>query len=118
MLSEFVLMCVIHRCSDFFCVCEFQIKTVEVHNGLLEDQFDVTVRMSTYLVAFVICDFKSVTATTSSGVQVLLMIFQFMICFPAILLSHTQSSVCRCRSMLPLRSGHNPTMLWKLQSKC
>uniref|UniRef100_A0A8C4I597 Aminopeptidase n=1 Tax=Dicentrarchus labrax TaxID=13489 RepID=A0A8C4I597_DICLA len=46
------------------------VKTVEVDDGLLEDQFDASVKMSTYLVAFVICDFKSVTATTSSGVQV------------------------------------------------
>lgn len=46
------------------------VKTVEVDDGLLEDQFGETVTMSTYLVAFVICDFKSVTATTSSGVQV------------------------------------------------
>uniref|UniRef100_A0A671VX51 Aminopeptidase n=1 Tax=Sparus aurata TaxID=8175 RepID=A0A671VX51_SPAAU len=46
------------------------VSTVEVHDGLLEDRFDASVKMSTYLVAFVICDFKSVTATTSSGVQV------------------------------------------------
>uniref|UniRef100_A0A8D0AK66 Aminopeptidase n=1 Tax=Sander lucioperca TaxID=283035 RepID=A0A8D0AK66_SANLU len=46
------------------------VKTVEINDGLLEDQFDASVKMSTYLVAFVICDFKSVTATTSSGVQV------------------------------------------------
>uniref|UniRef100_A0A7N8XX13 Aminopeptidase n=1 Tax=Mastacembelus armatus TaxID=205130 RepID=A0A7N8XX13_9TELE len=46
------------------------VKTVEVSAGLLEDQFAPSVKMSTYLVAFVICDFKSVTATTSSGVQV------------------------------------------------
>lgn len=46
------------------------VQTVEVAGGLLEDQFAESVKMSTYLVAFVICDFKSVTATTSSGVQV------------------------------------------------
>ncbi|GAA6222143.1 endoplasmic reticulum aminopeptidase 2-like [Lates japonicus] len=46
------------------------IKTVEVNDGLLEDWFAVSVKMSTYLVAFVISDFKSITATTSSGVQV------------------------------------------------
>uniref|UniRef100_A0A669DIF1 Aminopeptidase n=1 Tax=Oreochromis niloticus TaxID=8128 RepID=A0A669DIF1_ORENI len=46
------------------------IKTVEVSGGLLEDQFAPSVQMSTYLVAFVICDFKSVTGTTSSGVSI------------------------------------------------
>ncbi|KAM6965333.1 endoplasmic reticulum aminopeptidase 2 [Aplochiton taeniatus] len=45
-------------------------KTVELGQGLLEDHFAVSVRMSTYLVAFVICDFKSVSGTTSSGVKV------------------------------------------------
>lgn len=57
--------------------CDFQVKTVEVDDGLLEDQFGETVTMSTYLVAYVVCDFKSVTATTSSGVQVLLMEFRY-----------------------------------------
>ncbi|KAM8885152.1 endoplasmic reticulum aminopeptidase 2 isoform 1-T1 [Spinachia spinachia] len=46
------------------------VNTFEVNNGVLEDHFDASVKMSTYLVAFVICDFKSVTARTSSGVQV------------------------------------------------
>uniref|UniRef100_A0A672I6S8 Aminopeptidase n=1 Tax=Salarias fasciatus TaxID=181472 RepID=A0A672I6S8_SALFA len=46
------------------------VKTVELSDGLLEDHFAPSVQMSTYLVAFVVCDFKSVTAKTSSGVQV------------------------------------------------
>lgn len=46
------------------------VSTNEVSAGLLEDQFAPSVRMSTYLVAFVVCDFKSVTAKTSSGIQV------------------------------------------------
>uniref|UniRef100_A0A3P9KQA5 Aminopeptidase n=1 Tax=Oryzias latipes TaxID=8090 RepID=A0A3P9KQA5_ORYLA len=46
------------------------VKTVELHGGLLEDHFAPSVKMSTYLVAFVICDFKSVTATTASGIKV------------------------------------------------
>lgn len=101
----------------FVCVggCEFQVKTVKVEDGLLEDQFGETVTMSTYLVAFVICDFKSVTATTSSGVQVSLMEFRYAkYSFPALLLSHYQLLVIRCQSMLLLRSGCNPTTRWKL----
>ena len=52
------------------CVCVLQERSVVLAGGLVEDQFAVSVRMSTYLVAFVICDFKSVSAVTSSGVQV------------------------------------------------
>lgn len=46
------------------------VRTVELNGGVLEDQFAPSVKMSTYLVAFVICDFKSVTASTSSGIKV------------------------------------------------
>ncbi|KAM9858781.1 endoplasmic reticulum aminopeptidase 2 [Aulostomus maculatus] len=61
----------IRRSSQFISLSNMPIvKTVEVNGGLLEDQFAASVKMSTYLVAFVICDFKSVTAPTSSGVQV------------------------------------------------
>ncbi|XP_067425200.1 endoplasmic reticulum aminopeptidase 2-like isoform X2 [Emydura macquarii macquarii] len=47
-----------------------KIKTIELTGGLLEDHFDVSVKMSTYLVAYIVCDFKSVQATTSSGIKV------------------------------------------------
>uniref|UniRef100_A0A3P8VTF6 Endoplasmic reticulum aminopeptidase 2 n=1 Tax=Cynoglossus semilaevis TaxID=244447 RepID=A0A3P8VTF6_CYNSE len=38
--------------------------------SLLEDRFAFSVKMSTYLVAFVICDFRSVSATTSEHTEV------------------------------------------------
>ncbi|MBN3301039.1 ERAP2 aminopeptidase, partial [Amia calva] len=47
-----------------------KVQTVELADGLLEDHFDRSVRMSTYLVAYIVCDFKFVTATTTSGIKV------------------------------------------------
>lgn len=61
----------LRRSPDYISLSNMPVvSTVEVADGILEDQFDTSVKMSTYLVAFVICDFRSVSATTSSGVQV------------------------------------------------
>ncbi|XP_014016590.1 endoplasmic reticulum aminopeptidase 2 [Salmo salar] len=45
-------------------------QTEVLDDGLMEDRFAVSVRMSSYLVAFIVCDFRSVSATTASGVKV------------------------------------------------
>nr|XP_043881768.1 endoplasmic reticulum aminopeptidase 2 isoform X1 [Solea senegalensis]XP_043881769.1 endoplasmic reticulum aminopeptidase 2 isoform X1 [Solea senegalensis] len=61
----------IRRSPEFIALSNMPIvNSVQINADLMEDRFAVSVKMSTYLVAFIICDFKSVTASTSSGVKV------------------------------------------------
>ena len=46
------------------------VNTTQYQGDLWLDEYSPSPRMSTYLVAFVICDFKNITSHTKDGVQV------------------------------------------------
>ncbi|XP_041041968.1 endoplasmic reticulum aminopeptidase 1b isoform X1 [Carcharodon carcharias] len=61
----------IHRESRHVAVSNMPIiNSVKLANGHVEDQFDMSVKMSTYLVAFIVADFKWVSKETKHGVKI------------------------------------------------
>ncbi|KAJ8262956.1 hypothetical protein COCON_G00154130 [Conger conger] len=46
-----------------------KVKTVELSSGLLDDYFDMSVKMSTYLLAFIVSDFLSISKMSQHGVK-------------------------------------------------
>ena len=53
-----------------FDLCRYRSEGGDVSSGLVVDRFAPSVSMSTYLVAFIVCDYKNLTAYTSNGIRV------------------------------------------------
>ena len=64
-------------------ISNMPIDKKEVKDGWQYDHFEKTVKMPTYLLAFVVCDFGSKSVTTKSGVKVIYM-------------NRSESDLCSC----------------------
>ena len=56
--------------SQAAAICFPSFFQVQVGKNLYADHFKESVRMSTYLVAFLVSDFKSIETNTGSGIKV------------------------------------------------
>lgn len=56
-------------------------KTVSRNDGFLESRFKETVKMSTYLLAFIVCDFAYKESRTKRGNKVCKMVILFVFLF-------------------------------------
>ena len=56
--------------SQVAIICFPSFFQVKVGKNLYADHFEESVRMSTYLVAFLVSDFKSIETNTGSGTKV------------------------------------------------
>ena len=68
--ATFTLKMVHEPHHEVFFNSDRQTKIIYNPDGLVMSVFDETVRMSTYLVAFTVCDFKTMSARTKEGIHV------------------------------------------------
>lgn len=68
--ATFALKMVHDQHYDVFSNADQQTKAIYNPEGLMITAFDSSVRMSTYLVAFIVCDFKILSDRTKDGIHV------------------------------------------------
>lgn len=68
--ATFALKMVHDQHYDVFSNADQQTKAIYNRDGLMITAFDSSVKMSTYLVAFIVCDFKILSDRTKDGIHV------------------------------------------------